>query len=303
MYLTDTYKNKLSGYRQWERKSHADEYLLYPQNMGQWLSIDEVSLSRGELYTILTNKDGKGGKGSLIAIIAGTRVDQIVHVLGKLPYALCQNVREVTLDMASNMASAVRNVFRGAKLVTDRFHVVRLVMDAMHQVRIRLRWEQIELENTLKKQNRGWTAPELANGDTPRQLLARLKDVLGKRREEWTPTQHLRASVAFQLYPKLQTAYEHCLTLRRIYSHNSAEAAKPRLLKWIEDSRFLNIDDFVTAAGSIEHHMDTILNFFDNRSTNANAESFNAKIKLLRANQRGVIDTRFFLFRLEKLYA
>lgn len=123
--------------------------------MGQWLSIDEVSLSRGELYTILTNKDGKGGKGSLIAIIAGTKVDQIVAVLAKLPYALCQNVREVTLDMASNMACAVRNVFRGAKLVTDRFHVVRLAMDAMHQVRIRLRWEQIELENKLKKQDRG----------------------------------------------------------------------------------------------------------------------------------------------------
>lgn len=135
--------------------------------MGRWLSIDEVSLSRGEVYTILTNKDGKGGKGSLVAIIAGTRVDQIVPVLGKLPLALRRNVREVTLDKASNMTSAVRGVFVDAKLVTDRFHVVRLAMDAMHQVRIRLRWEQIELENRLKKQNRGWTAPELANGDTP----------------------------------------------------------------------------------------------------------------------------------------
>lgn len=271
--------------------------------MGQWLSIDEVSLSQGELYTILTNKDGRGGKGSLVAIIHGTKVDQIVPVLQKLPFALRQNVREVTLDMASNMACAVRSVFGGAKLVTDRFHVVRLAMDAMHQVRIRLRWEQIELENKCRKLDRGWTAPELANGDTPRQLLARLKDVLNKRREEWTPTQHLRASVGFQAYPQLKAAYEHCLTLRRIYSLRSAEAAKPELLKWIEDSRFMNNTDFVTAAGSIELHLDTILNFFANRSTNANAESFNAKIKLLRANQRGVVDTHFFLFRLEKLYA
>lgn len=49
--------------------------------------------------------------------------------------------------------------------------------------------------------------------------------------------------------------------------------------------------------------MDGIAYFFTNRSTNAGAESFNAKIKLLRANQRGVVDTEFFLFRLEKLYA
>ncbi|MFC2448169.1 MAG: DDE transposase, partial [Prevotella denticola] len=40
-----------------------------------------------------------------------------------------------------------------------------------------------------------------------------------------------------------------------------------------------------------------------NRSTNAAAESFNAKIKLFRANLRGVVDKSFFLFRLAKLYA
>jgi len=49
--------------------------------------------------------------------------------------------------------------------------------------------------------------------------------------------------------------------------------------------------------------METILNFFTNRSTNASAESFNAKIKLFRANLRGVADTKFFLFRLEKLFS
>ncbi len=60
---------------------------------------------------------------------------------------------------------------------------------------------------------------------------------------------------------------------------------------------------FSTAANSIENHVLTIANFFDNRATNANAESFNAKIKLLRAIQRGVGDVSFFLFRVEKLFA
>ncbi|WP_449267274.1 transposase [Flavobacterium columnare] len=49
--------------------------------------------------------------------------------------------------------------------------------------------------------------------------------------------------------------------------------------------------------------METIVNFFIKRHTNANAESFNSKIKLFRANQRGVMDTKFFLFRMEKLFA
>ena len=46
-----------------------------------------------------------------------------------------------------------------------------------------------------------------------------------------------------------------------------------------------------------------ILNFFDNRSINASAESFNAKIKNFRAQLRGISDVKYFLFRLQKIYA
>ncbi len=49
-------------------------------------------------------------------------------------------------------------------------------------------------------------------------------------------------------------------------------------------------------------HEDTILEYFVNRSTNASAESFNAKLKSFRALLRGVSDKTFFLFRVAKLY-
>ncbi|MDD2983535.1 MAG: transposase [Crocinitomicaceae bacterium] len=47
----------------------------------------------------------------------------------------------------------------------------------------------------------------------------------------------------------------------------------------------------------------TILNYFENRSTNASAESFNAKIKAFRAQFRGVKNKAFFLYRLTRIYA
>ncbi|HET6245897.1 MAG TPA: transposase, partial [Bacteroidia bacterium] len=47
----------------------------------------------------------------------------------------------------------------------------------------------------------------------------------------------------------------------------------------------------------------TILNYFNNRSTNASAESFNAKIKAFRSAFRGVRNVSFFLFRLANIYA
>ncbi|MBO5665193.1 MAG: DDE transposase, partial [Bacteroidaceae bacterium] len=58
------YKEVLSGYREWEQLSHADEWLLFPENIGERLAIDESSLSNGELYTFVTNRDAKTREGS-----------------------------------------------------------------------------------------------------------------------------------------------------------------------------------------------------------------------------------------------
>jgi len=66
------YKEHLSDYRIWDQKDHADKWLIFPDNIGSHISIDETSVSNGELYTIVTNKAGKGRKGCLIAIIEGT---------------------------------------------------------------------------------------------------------------------------------------------------------------------------------------------------------------------------------------
>jgi transposase len=61
--------------------------------------------------------------------------------------------------------------------------------------------------------------------------------------------------------------------------------------------------EFNSVANTVKYNLDNILNFFFNRNTNANAESFNSQIKLFRANLRGVVDTKFFLFRIHKLFA
>ena len=68
------------------------------------MGLDEVCLSRGELYTVLINKERKGGKGSIIAIIKGTRTEEVCRVLLQLSRRRRFQVREITLDMAANMA-------------------------------------------------------------------------------------------------------------------------------------------------------------------------------------------------------
>ncbi len=76
--LGQQYKDQLSDYPKWEQKEHAQDWILYPENIGPFLSIDETSLSNGELYTVVTNKEGKGKKGTLVAMIEGTQSEKVI---------------------------------------------------------------------------------------------------------------------------------------------------------------------------------------------------------------------------------
>jgi len=305
--LSRSYKDHLSGYSTWEHKEHASEYLLYPKNIGDKISIDEVSLSDGELYTIVTNKSAKGKKGALIAILNGTRVEEIEAVLLRLTIAQRLKVKEITLDMAKNMESAAERCFPNAQKVTDRFHVVRLVSDALQHVRIKYRWEAIKNENdAIKKAKLGqtkYTAEVFANGDTRKQLLARSRYLLFKTSDKWSKNQQLRAQILFKEYPELKKAYSLSMHFRGLYNCQEKDTARIKMIQWIENTESSGIDEFNTTANSIKINLENILNFFHNRSTNANAESFNAKLKGFRAVLRGIKDVNFFLFRLEKLFA
>lgn len=281
--------------------------MIYPQNIGENLGIDELSLSKGELYTFVTNKSGKGKKKTLVAVIKGTKSQDIIDVLNKIPIDKRKLVKEITLDMANNMQLASRMCFPESSLVTDRFHVVKLVLDALQHQRIKLRWEAIEKENQAikqaKEQGIKYIPITLENDDTPKQLLARSRYIIAKKQNQWTDNQKIRAELLFKNYPSLHQGYKHTLEFRNIYEQTSREIAKEQILAWIEKTKSLQLNDFNTAANSLKYHLETILNFFIKRHTNANAESFNSKVKLFRANQRGVVDVKFFLFRMEKLFS
>jgi len=302
------YKHQVSGFKQWEQLSHAEDYLIYPENITPHLSIDEVSLSKGELYTFVTNKNtGVKNKKSVVAIINGTDAKTIQGVLERIPLQKRKEVKEVSMDMAPSMGLAIKNSFQNCSMVIDRFHVVRLVMDAMQHIRVSLRWAAIKDENDAIKQAKGnkerYFPKVLSNGDTLKQLLARSKYLLYKTEEQWTVNQTKRAGLLFEIYPSLKAAYKFALQFRALYKNTIKTTAFEQFQKWKDKVEKSKIEEFNTALNSLEHHLDNIMNFFDNRNTNANAESFNSKIKNFRANLRGVTDVSFFLFRLEKLFA
>jgi transposase len=302
------YKEHLSDFKRWEDREHAQEWLIFPENIGEYLSIDETSISDGELYTIVTNKAAKCRKGTIVAIVLGTASETVIAALQRIPEQVRAQVKEITLDMADSMHIIVRRCFPNAIRVIDRFHVQKLAYDALQEMRIAHRWEAINEETQAREQAKlsgeKYTPQTLENGDSKKQLLARSRYLLFKAANKWTNKQKHRAKLLFELYPDIEKAYSITHSLRMFFSKNSLkDAARLNLARWYNQVTESGFKSFNVIADTIYQHYEEILNFFINRSTNASAESFNAKIKAFRATLRGVVDVSFFMFRLTKIYA
>lgn len=307
--LSRHYKNRLSGYHRWKQLPHADEYVLFKHNVGESLSMDETCLSQGELYTLVTNKSAHGGKGSLVAMIQGTKSETVIHCLNLLPRSLRLKVAEITIDLSPSMKLIAKRAFPNATIVSDRFHVQKLINEAISDLRVDYRWAAIDQENTemalAKEVGHKFIPHTFSNGDTRRQLLARSRHIVMKHFSKWSQSQSQRAQILFEQYPEIKDAYDVSMELTRIYNEKSTDKGRAltKLARWYEKVERLNCKFFNSVVATMQNNYATIVNYFDNRSTNASAESFNAKVKAFRAQFRGVRDIPFFIFRLAKIFA
>ena len=318
--LRKQYKEKISGYRDWGQRGHAVEYMLFPDNFGEDMSLDETCLSNGEVYTVLTNKAAHGGKGTLAAMVRGVASDTVSGTLRKVPRELRRRVRTVTTDLSSAMMLTARAVFPKAMLVNDRFHVQRLVTEAIDHMRVGYRWEVLAKENEAIREHRArrkaahtraekdligeWESERMENGETRPQIMARSRHLLLMHKSRWNDQQRARAAILFRMFPRLEEAYSIYLGLVDIFNKRSKPGeARLNLARWYNRVEAFGDDGFSKVIETFENHNATIVNYFHDRLTNASAESFNAKIKAFRSQFRGVGDIPFFMFRLATLYS
>ena len=294
--------------------------MLFPKNIGDDMSLDETCLSNGEVYTILTNKAAHGGKGTLAAMVRGVASDVVSAILKKVPREIRRRVKTVTTDLSSAMMLTVKTVFPKAVLINDRFHVQQLVTDAIDQMRIGFRWQVLAEENRAVKAHRAkhkaahtraekdlvgeWEPQRMENGETKPQIMARSRHIILMHKSKWNAQQQARAVILFRMFPKLEQAYNIYLELVDIFNKKSKPAeARLNLARWYNKVEAFGDDGFSKVIETFENHNATIINYFQDRLTNASAESFNAKIKAFRTQFRGVGDIKFFMYRLATLYS
>lgn len=306
--FTKLYKEKLSGFREWEQLGHAEEYVINSTNLGADLSIDETSLSNGEVYTVVTNKAAKGRKGALVAMIKGVASENVIEKLKHIGLSKRRKVKSVTSDLSGSMKHIATRTFPTAEQISDRFHVQQLMSQAIDDMRIELRWDVIRAENKqiglCRQQKKQYRPVYEANGETLRQIMARSKHIMTRNQSKWSDAQRQRAEILFRHFPCLRTAYGLSMKLTDIYNQRiPSSIARLKLARWFNELEQFDPVRFKTVIETFKVHNDTIVNYFNERLTNASAESFNAKIKDLRRQFRGITDTAFFLFRLNTLYS
>lgn len=336
------YKDTLSDFEAWEQKGHATEWILLPQNVGKEHGIDETSL-QGELYTIVHNKDAHGRKGAIIAVVKGTNPADVLKVLMQLPADKREMVESITMDLSDCMRAIAREAFPKAIAIRDCFHVVKRGGEGCEEIRLRLKREAIKEQNKQKaefrkyleglaaqrkfyrkrmraKHGKNWKKsrrgkkpkrlntrfepPRLQNGETPVEALTRCRKQLSMSREKWSLAQENRAKILFELYPKLEEAYNLINSLRAVFRNKklTKETAKEKLGEWYEKVAACTLREIKSVRDTIKFYEDEILNYFIKRQTNASAESLNSKVKCFRAQVKGVRDVPFFMYRLATVF-
>ncbi len=265
-------------------------------------------MSNGDLYTVVTNPAYRARKGSIVAIVEGVTSADVIRALERMPRKKRLTVKEVTLDMSNSMNLIASTCFPKAELVIDRFHLQKLACDAVQELRIGLRWEAIQEDSEAIQEARfageKYVPFTFHNGDTKKQLLARSRYLLFKSPNKWTEKQAIRAKILFAQYPTLHKAHSLSHSLRMILSRKiTKDEARLSLARWYNQVEETGLYSFNTIAATIYEHYNEILNYFNNRSTNAFAEGFNSIIKGFRTQLRGVVDVKFFLFRLTQIFA
>ena len=328
----------MSGYRQWSQLEHASEWMLLPRNMGIRLSIDETSLC-DDLFTILSNKDGHGRKGTIIAMVRGTKSGDVARQLMKIPEQQRLAVTEVTMDFSDSMYAIVRQCFPNAVIVIDCFHIIKRCGEAIEELRLKAKRlaqkEQRKLQAEHRKKqaarvkarkayrrrhpkkykgkirgrkparlNSRYIPGTLSNGDTKVELLTRSRNLLTKSPDKWSETQKERARLVFDNYPDIKEAFSLINSLRSIFRNKELdrEHAKTAMHAWYDKVAQCTLREVKSARDAIKAKEKEVLNYFINHSTNASAESLNSKLKGFRSLLHGVADLPFFMYRVSRIF-
>ena len=179
-----------------------------------------------------------------------------------------ENIKNTTCDMSLAYEKGIKREFKNSKIIIDKFHVIKYFNDALNKT---LR-DDIRDGYDFKKSKYIWM----------------------KNRINLTPNQEERFKAMNKQRSRTSKAYLMKVAMQEIYQLTDKNEANERLIKLISWMKRSRNDHMKKVAKTILSHWDNILNYFDNRLTNAILEGINNIIQNIKHTARGFKNYDYF---------
>lgn len=215
------------------------------------VGVDEIAVKKGHNYvTLFYDME----EARVIHIENGKGKDVFqkfrTEIAGKVDH---EQIQYISMDMYPSFKSGAREYFPKAKIVFDKFHVIKMMNDSVDRVR---RTESKE-NHVLKNTRFMW----LKNPDR----LSEKENVIMESIKN--------------LDTKTAKAYQFRLALQRLWTIKELSVAREYLDKWHYWGTHSNIPEIISVSKAIKKHAQGILEAMKNDLNNGVAEGLNNKIK------------------------
>jgi transposase len=241
------------------------------------LSLDEAHHRRGrKLATVVSDLDRR----RVIEVLDGCQRGVIERWLRALPEQVRAEIEIVSIDPSDVYRKAIRTVLPDARIVADRFHLVRGANTALDTVR---------RERQRQASTRGRSKTRRSSGAAswnPR--LYRHRRRLLKARERLNSHDEHALSELFSTDPVIAEAWTLKETFRHIYKATSRQHAEQRLDTFLAAVERAALPPFDAFATHVRQWREELLAYFDQPTTNGYAEGVIHKAKLIKRRAYGL---------------
>jgi transposase len=220
------------------------------------LGIDEHSFNKKQGYAT-TFCDLQ--KQRIFDVVKGKSAKDLEEYLNNLTDR--DRVKVVCMDMSESYRSIVRKYFPNAKIVTDRFHVVKLALHHLTQ-------NCVFIDPSLKEK-RGITK------------------LLRKHRSNLTPTQLAKLDQYLKQNPAIDAIYQFkeklmILLLAKKQTKEQCKKLIPQFLNAITQLKSVSFEHCRKLAKSMEKWQEEIVRMWRFTKSNGTTEGFHRKMKLIQ---------------------
>ena len=243
------------------------------------LAIDESAFrKRFRFHTVFSDPE----RGTVLDLVEGRGTGSVYGGLVAMSDQVRAHIETVVIDCHWPYRRAIEDVLPHARVVADKFHVIRAVDGAAHRVRIRhgRRIRVVGRDGGLTRQKNPRFIPE----------VWRSRWMFMRRAHKLTDPERESLAAIFELIPEIGVAWLLKEQFAAIYEACDRAEAQRRLEVWIDHIIEAGLPEFTNTWRSLQWWVEPILAYFDDRVTNAFAEGITNKIKVMKRRSYGFRD-------------